>query len=286
MAEEILRYEHVCIAYGGRTVVSDVSFSLPAGGILGIAGESGCGKSSLIRAAMGLLGSGGVVTDGAIVWRGRDITHLTERERQRVNGRQIGMIFQDAGNYFCPVRTIGAQLFEAARETERLNRQAARETERIAGRTAGQTPQDMEKFSRQAFRERALQFLAQLGFEEPARVWASYPFELSGGMQQRTGIAAAVLPGPELLLADEPTSALDGEAQRAVIEELRFLNRERGIAMIVVSHNIGVLYALADRLMIMQDGRVVEYGGTEQVIRRPREAYTRKLIDSVPALRE
>lgn len=188
--ETLLRYEHVDIAYLGQPAVEDVSFSLSSGEILGIVGESGSGKSTLIKAAMGLLGSEGRVTGGSIRYKGRDLTALPQKELRKLCGPELGYIFQSAGSAFCPIRTVGAQLYE---------------TMRAHG-----------KISRAEFGPQALEMLEKLGFENGERILASYPFELSGGMQQRIGIAAAMLLRPSVLLADEPTSALDVTIQKQV----------------------------------------------------------------------
>ena len=256
---EILRYEHVDIAYNGRLAVKDVSFALHEGEILGIVGESGSGKSTLIRAAMGLLGPGGLVTRGEIYYKGLDLPDLDERALRRLNGPEIAMVFQNAGSAFCPIRTVGAQLYESVAEHGRIS------------------PRD--------FRERALALLQKIGFEDGARILSSFPFELSGGMQQRVGIAAAMLMNPKVLLADEPTSALDVCVQKQVIDEMLLLRREYGTSMVIVTHNIGVIGAMADRVLVMKDGEAVEYGDARQVLEAPREAYTRKLMSAVPRLR-
>jgi len=262
---QILWYEHVDIDYNGRTAVRDVSFSLQEREILGIVGESGSGKSTLIRAAMGLLGPGGLVTRGDIYFRdppGTDVVDLPDlsgHARQRINGPGIGMIFQDAGSAFCPIRTVGAQLFESMAQHRRI--------------------------TRGAFEEKAEALLKKIGFEDGSRILRSYPFELSGGMQQRVGIAAAMLAGPSVLLADEPTSALDVSVQKQVVEELLMVRRTFGTAMVIVTHNIGVVGAMADHVLVMKDGRAVEYGETRQVLENPREAYTRRLMAAVPRLK-
>lgn len=257
--ETLLRYEHVDIAYLGQPAVEDVSFSLSPGEILGIVGESGSGKSTLIKAAMGLLGSEGRVTGGSIRYKGRDLTALPQKELRKLCGPELGYIFQSAGSAFCPIRTVGAQLYEAMREHG--------------------------KISKALFEERALEMLAKLGFEDGKRILTSYPFELSGGMQQRVGIAAAMLLRPRVLLADEPTAALDVSAQKQVLEELLLVRESFGTAVVLVSHNLGLVAAMADRVLVMRRGEIVEAGETRQVLRQPRADYTRRLLEAVPKLR-
>lgn len=197
-------------------------------------GESGSGKSTLIKAAMGLLGSEGRVTGGSIRYKGRDLTALPQKELRKLCGPELGYIFQSAGSAFCPIRTVGAQLYEAMREHGRI--------------------------SKALFEERALEMLAKLGFEDGKRILTSYPFELSGGMQQRVGIAAAMLLKPSVLLADEPTSALDVTLQKQVVEEMRMVRDTFGTAIVLVAHNLGVIGAMADNVLVLKDGKTVEYG--------------------------
>ena len=256
---EILRYEHVDIAYNGKAVVQDVSFTLDEGEILGIVGESGSGKSTVIKAAMGLLGPAGQVTRGEIYYNGNDLPDLSPAQIRRLNGPELAMIFQSAGASFCPIRTVGAQLYESMTEHEAI--------------------------SREQFRARAGSLLEKLGFEDPGRILASYPFELSGGMQQRVGIAAAMLLNPSVLLADEPTSALDVSVQKQVVEEMLLVRRTFGTAIVLVTHNIGVIGAMADKVLVMRNGEMVEYGETRQVLNAPKEDYTRLLMSAVPRLR-
>ena len=257
---EILRYSHVDICYNGVPAVRDVSFGLERGEILGIAGESGSGKSTLIKAAMGLLGPGGLVTRGDVWYQGLDLPDLTEREARKLNGPELSMIFQNAGASFCPVRTVGSQLYESMSEHG--------------------------KISGTDFRVQAADILNKIGFDNPRRVLDSYPFELSGGMCQRVGIAAAILLKPKVLLADEPTSALDVSVQKQVVEELLFLRETYEISMIIVTHNIGVIRAMADHVLVMKNGEAVEYGETARVLEHPKESYTRKLMAAVPKLRK
>ena len=256
---ELLRYEQVDIAYRRNVVVRNISFTLEAGEILGIVGESGSGKSTLLRAAMGLLGPGGLVTRGDIWYRGQNLPDLSEREMRKLNGPELGMIFQNAGSSFCPIRTVGAQMYESVREHRAV--------------------------SKAEFRASALALLEKLGFTEGGRILDSYPFELSGGMQQRVGIAAAMLFNPGVLLADEPTSALDVSVQKQVVEEMLAVREAFGTAILLVTHNLGVIAAMADRVLVMKNGEAVEYGTVRQVLQNPREDYTRALLAAVPRLR-
>ncbi len=256
---EILRYDHVDISYNGEEVIKDVSFSLEEGEILGIVGESGSGKSTLIKAAMGLLGDTGLVTRGDIWYKKMNLPDIKPVQRRMVNGPELGMIFQSAGSSFCPIRTVGAQLKEAVREHERVT--------------------DAE------FQERAIALLNKIGFEDGQRILNSYPFELSGGMQQRVGIAATMLLNPKVLLADEPTSALDVSVQKQVVEEMLMVRKTFGTAIVLVTHNIGVIGAMADKVLVLKDGKTVEYGDAQQVLNAPREEYTRKLMAAVPRLK-
>lgn len=257
--EEILRYEHVDIAYNGFLAVKDVSFTVEPGEILGIVGESGCGKSTLIKAAMGLLGSAGMVTRGDIWYKDQNLPDLSPKELRKLNGRSLGMIFQSAGSTFCPIRTIEAQLYE--------------------------TMTEHEKISKAEFEDCAMEMLGKLGFEDGKRVLGSYPFELSGGMQQRVGIAAAMLLNPSVLLADEPTSALDVLVQKQVVEEMLLVRKTFGTSIVLVAHNIGVIGAMADKVLVLKDGETVEYGQTQQVLTHPQADYTRALLSAVPRLR-
>ena len=256
---EILRYEHVDISYNGFKAVRDISFTVDEGEILGIVGESGSGKSTLIKAAMGLLGSAGLVTRGDIWYKGKNLPELSASELRRLNGPELGMIFQNAGSSFCPIRTVGAQLYESVTEHEAI--------------------------SRAEFRSRVMELLQKIGFENGQRILDSYPFELSGGMQQRVGIAAAMLLNPSILLADEPTSALDVSIQKQVVEEMLLVRKTFGTAIVLVTHNIGVIGAMADKVRVMKNGEMVEYGEARQVLDAPRGSYTRTLMSAVPRLR-
>lgn len=255
----LLDYEHVEISFGGVPVVHDVSFQLHPGEILGLVGESGSGKSTLIKAAMGLLGSNGLVTKGDIWFEGKSIPDMTEREQRKIRGAKIGMIFQDCGASMSPIRTIGEQIVESLAAHGKVDPVQAKAT--------------------------AMELFDKLHFKDGDRVWNSYPFELSGGMNQRAGIAIAMLMNPSILLADEPTSALDVAVQRQVVEEMLRVRDTFGTAIILVTHDIGVVSAMADTVLVLQNGSVMEYGKAKDVLENPQNDYTRKLLSAVPRLR-
>lgn len=257
--DELLKYDHVEISFAGRPVVHDVSVSLEPGEILGLVGESGSGKSTLIKAAMGLLGGNGLVTRGDIWFRGQNIPDLSDQELRKIRGAQIGMIFQDAGASLCPIRTIGGQIYESMSAHMEISKEEAK--------------------------ERSLDLFHKLHFKNTERIWDSYPFELSGGMNQRAGIAIAMLMNPAVLMADEPTSALDVAVQKQVVLEMRQLRDMFGTAIIIVTHDIGVVSAMADRVLVLKDGNAMEYGDAGQVLKNPQNAYTKKLLSAVPRLR-
>lgn len=257
--EELLTYQSVEVSFNGMPVTHDVSLTLHPGEILGIVGESGSGKSTLLKAAMGLLGKGGLVTRGDIWFDGKDLPDLREKEMRKIRGAKLGMIFQDAGASLCPIRTVGDQIYEIMAAHGKVSRGQAK--------------------------EKALALFETLRFKNGQRIWDSYPFELSGGMNQRVGIAMAMLVEPPVLLADEPTSALDAAVQKQVVEEMLRLRHIFGTAIMLVTHDIGVVSAMADTILILKDGRVMEYGPARQVLECPQAPYTRQLLDAVPKLR-
>ncbi len=256
---EIIRYEQVDICYEGQLAVHDISFSLQEGEILGIVGESGSGKSTLLKAALNMLGKDGLVTRGDIYYKGLDLPDISEKEMQKICGAEIGIIFQMAGSSFCPIRTVGAQIKEMMAAHGHENAQAVE--------------------------QETCELFTKFGFSEAKRIWDSYPFELSGGMQQRVGVAAAMLLKPKILLADEPTSALDVTVQKQVIEEMLLARKLFGTAIILVTHNIGVIRAMADTMLVLHQGEMMEYGRAKDVLANPQSAYTKKLLAAVPRLR-
>ena len=246
MFDKILSVEELSIAYGSKKVIQGVSFSVKRGEILVIAGESGSGKSTILKAIGGLLGNCGNIIDGQIFFDGREITLLSDGQRRKIAGESIGMIFQNAGASFCPIRTIGEQIFESVRAHRDWNKEK--------------------------FRERAIKLMNNINLAP--EVLEEYPFRLSGGMAQRAGILAATILEPKLLLADEPTSALDIVNQFSVVEELLKLK----ISIVLVTHDLRIARRIADKILILRGGNVIEFGTREQIFNKPREIYTQELI--------
>ena len=259
MGDTLLNYDSVEISFNGTPVVHNISFSLRPGEILGLVGESGSGKSTLIKAVMGLLGDNGLVTRGDITYKGKNLVDMPEHELRSIRGAEIGMIFQDAGASLCPIRTIGSQIYESMKAHGKITRADAK--------------------------MRAMELLSKLNFKKPERVWDSYPFELSGGMNQRVGIAISMLMNPPVLLADEPTSALDVAVQRQVVQEMLHVRELFGTAIIIVTHDIGVVSAMADTVLVLKDGNKMEYGPAKEVLEHPQNIYTKELLSAVPKLR-
>lgn len=248
----LLDMRRIEVSYNGRPAVQNVSLQMEPGEILGIVGESGSGKSTVIKAAMGLLGSGGAVTKGDIYYKGKNVLCASAEEMRKMRGAAMGMIFQNTEAALCPIRTIEDQLYEGVIQHE--------------------------KVSREKVRRRALDLFEKMRLTDGERILKSYPFELSGGMNQRVGILMAMILRPALLFADEPTSALDVTVQARVVKEMMKMREIYGTAIAIVTHNIGVVERMADSIAVMHRGQVVEYGKKEDVIRRPKEDYTKKLI--------
>lgn len=251
----LLDVQHVEISYNGRAVVHDVSFQLEQGEILGIVGESGSGKSTIIKAAMGLLGNSGAVTKGDIYYKGKNVIDAGADELRKMRGPAMGMIFQNTEASLCPIRSIGDQLYESVCQHEKVSREEAR--------------------------ERELKLFGKMRLNDEERILNSYPFELSGGMNQRVGIMMAMVLKPDLLFADEPTSALDVTVQAQVVREMMKMRELYHTSIVIVTHNIGVVEYMADKVAVMYQGRLVEYGETGDIIYHPKEAYTKELIGAV-----
>jgi len=257
----LLAVEDLTIAIRGedglRTVVEGMSFSLAEGEILAIAGESGSGKSLTALALMGLLPRPAArIAAGRALFRGQDLLALPEREMRRRRGGEIAMIFQEPMTSLNPIMRVGSQLAEAIRTHD----PAARP------------------------RDRAIELLTEVGIPEPALRLGQYPHELSGGQRQRVMIAMALAGRPQLLIADEPTTALDVTVQAQVLALLRDLQRRTGIAVILITHDMGVVAEMATRVLVMRDGRKVEEAPVRRLFAAPEAPYTRELLAAVPQL--
>jgi len=243
---------------GTLTALDDVSFSIQRGEVLGVVGESGAGKSLTGLSIIGLLEPPGRIAAGEIWLEGRRIDNLPPEEMRRVRGRRIGVVFQDPLTSLNPLFTIGQQLEETILTHLPLGRAAAR--------------------------DRALSLLSEVGIPAPEARYDSYPHQFSGGMRQRVVIALAIAAEPVLLIADEPTTALDVSIQAQIIELLKRLARERGTAVMLITHDMGVIAETSQRVAVMYAGRVVEIGPVHEVIRAPLHPYTAGLMGSIPKI--
>lgn len=256
---EILNIENCTINYQGqKAAVSDVSLSVGEREIVSIVGESGSGKTTLIRAILGILPPGGIVAGGKILFQGRNLLELDERSQQKIRGTEIAMIFQDVGASMDPIRIVDSQYRESILVHRKMPKEKCRALET-----------DM---------------LKKMHLTDPERVLGSYPFELSGGMKQRVGIAMSMTAQPKLLLADEPTSALDVTIQAEVVREMKKLREQYQAAIILVTHNMGVASYISDKIGVMCRGELVEFGKRDDVIFHPQHEYTRNLLAAVPRL--
>jgi len=257
--EPILSVQGLKTAFGTPekplVAVDNVSFDLAPGEILGIVGESGSGKSITLRSLIGIARPQARIS-GTVLWRGRDLVAMSERELRRIRGREIAMIFQEPMSSLDPLMTIGGQIIE-----------------NLAAHT------DLDSIGR---KRRAIELLDLVGIPAATQRLGNYPHEFSGGMRQRVMIAIALASTPALLLADEPTTALDVTIQDQILRLLTGLSRELGMSIILVTHDVGVVAQSCDRVAVMYAGRLCETGATRTVIRTPAHPYTQGLLASIP----
>lgn len=262
MTQALLEVKNLRVEFptrrGTLVAVDDVSFSIAPGEVLGVVGESGAGKSMTGAAVIGLLEPPGRIGGGQILLDGQRIDNLPYEQMRRIRGRQIGAIFQDPLTSLNPLYTVGQQLVETI--TSHLDLSAAQA------------------------RTRAIELLADTGIPAPERRIDHYPHQFSGGMRQRVVIALALAANPRLVIADEPTTALDVSIQAQIISLLKKLCREHGTAVMLVTHDMGVIAETADRVAVMYAGRIAEIGPVADVIHRPQHPYTKGLMGSIPSM--
>ncbi len=246
--------------YGKNISVDHVSFHVDRGEVVCIVGESGCGKSVTSLSIMGLLGKGGAVVDGSVLFDGKNLLAMKEKELDQIRGDEMTMIFQDPLTSLNPVFTVGSQLTESIRIHMHLSKGQAR--------------------------DRAIELLTKVGMPDAEHVIRKYPHTLSGGMRQRVMIAMALSCNPKLLIADEPTTALDVTIQAQIISLLKELQQEIKMSMILITHDIGLVANTADRVIVMYAGQIIEEASAEEIFAHPKHPYTQALLNTVPTIRD
>ena len=246
--------------YGINTSVDHICFHVDKGETVCIVGESGCGKSVTSLSIMGLLARNGKVTDGEIRFDGKNLSDMSEKELDQIRGNRVTMIFQDPLTSLNPVFTVGSQIMESIRTHLGLSKKEAQ--------------------------ERAQMLLEKVGMPDVKRTMRKFPHTLSGGMRQRAMIAMALSCNPELLIADEPTTALDVTIQAQIMKLLKELQKENGMAVILITHDIGLVARMADRVLVMYAGQLIEEAPVKELFKNPRHPYTQALLSSVPTIRD
>ena len=263
MSSLVLHDLHVALGQSKKfrtEVVRGISLTLSSGRIQGLAGESGSGKSMTAMAILGLLPSGGIATGSIVLDGDTELVGMTDKAYRSVRGKRIGMVFQDPSASLHPQITVGGQLIDGIRTHLKLSKADAK--------------------------QRAIDLLSQVRVPNPDEAIHKYPHQFSGGQRQRIAIAIALACDPEVLLADEPTTALDVTVQAGVLHLLRDLALERDLAVLLVTHDLGVMSAVADDVAIMRGGRIVESGSRRQIFQDPQHPYTRELLDAMPDAQE
>ncbi len=258
MNPDLLTLENITVKTGKLTLLDTIAFSVKRGETIGIVGESGSGKSMTAWTLLGLLPHGVNVVGGTALFKGRNLFKASGEEMRALRGKEIAMIFQDPHAALNPIRTIAAQMDDVIRAHFREDKEARR--------------------------ARMRRFLTMVELAESERVLSSYPFQLSGGMLQRVLIAMALCLEPDMLIADEPTTALDALIRLQIVELLQKVQRETGMAMMVISHDFGVVSKLAGHILVMYGGRVAEYAATADLLTQPRHPYSKALLKSRPRI--
>lgn len=261
--ENVLEVKDLRVSFQGFSgkvqAVRGISFELKRGETIAIVGESGSGKSVSIKSIMGILPKNAIIEEGSIDYEGRELTKLTEKEYEEIRGRKIGLIFQDPLSSLNPLMKIGRQIEEVF--------------------TVG------SKMPREEARKRALKLMEDVGIPNPELRYNQYPFQFSGGMRQRIVIAIALANDPDILICDEPTTALDVTVQARILQLIKKIKKERNISVIFITHDLGVVANIADRVYVMYAGKVAECGTCEEVFLDPRHPYTWALLTSIPDMK-
>ena len=255
----MLEIKDLTIQYGDKLpVVENFSLSLKKGEIITIVGESGSGKSTVLSSILGLLPNGGKIISGDIIYNGESMLNKSLNQWRELRGTEITMISQDSGGTLNPIRKIGKQFVEYIQTHSKMS---AKEAE-----------------------EKAKDMFSKVNLPDPEIIMKSYPHQLSGGMKQRVGIAMALTFHPKIILADEPTSALDVITQAQIVKEIMDLRKKFDTSIIMVTHNLGVAAYISDKIIVMQNGKIVDAGNKNEVIENPKSDYTKKLLAAVPEI--
>ena len=255
----MLEIKDLAVQYGNQApTIEHFNLSMKKGEIISVVGESGSGKTTVIRAVLGALSGAGRVTSGDILYHGESLLKNSKSDWRKIRGSKMSMIFQDCGGTLNPIRKIGSQYVEYIRTHHSMTKKEAW--------------------------DKAVSMLTKMRLPDAENIMNSYPYQLSGGMRQRVGIAMAMTFNPELLLSDEPTSALDVTTQAQIVRQMMELRDDFGTGIIIVTHNIGVAAYMADQLIVMHHGNVVDHGTREEVLNNPTSDYTKKLLEAVPEM--
>ena len=253
----MLKLDNVTISYKNVPTVQNFNLDMKEGQIVSLVGESGSGKTTVIRAVLGLLAGGGKVTEGSITFEGEDLLSYTPEQWRKLRGSDISMIFQDSGAMMNPTRKVGKVFTEYILTHENISKKEAW--------------------------SKGIAMLERMRLPSPDNIMESYPFQLSGGMRQRVGIAMGMTYQPKLLLADEPTSALDVITQAQIVRQMMKLRDDYHTGIIVVTHNLGVAAYMSDYIVVMKNGRMEDQGTIEYILKESKNEYTRKLLEAVPS---
>ena len=257
----MLKIDNITVQYGNnKPTIEDFNLEISSGEIVAIVGESGSGKTTVIRSVLGLLPGQGKVTKGDIVFEGDSLLNYTQKQWNQCRGTKMSMIFQDCGAMINPNRRIGSQFVEYIRVHEDM-------------------PKDKAK-------DKAIDMLNRMRLPQAKDIMRKYPFQLSGGQRQRVGIAMAMTFQPKLLIADEPTSSLDVTTQSQIVKEMMELRDKYDTSIMIVTHNLAVAVYMADKIIVMKDGEVVDRGTRDEILNNTTSDYTKRLLASVPTWRE